>query len=298
MAPSTVESAESQWLAQLAAMRAALADLKLPLPKENEHLRKLYEEDFDFDEEISSGNSGDDVWDFISDGDSEEYSSGLVDGVEISQEIREVPYGREWLKNKCFLLAGSKQGLSAEDLQGQIIALLASDSGEEELQSTLTDIIGFDDLDFIIELITHQKELISSPPPTSNPENAAFGRLQTRRQREEALRRQDYEHKHAALSPSLDRDGPQYPHVYKAHSAGNTLSAGGRKYALPQGSERIEHEVWIDNLEIWAWLTITRNMKSTRFQPARLEHLKRVESSCRSPKWMVFVRGPSKATKR
>jgi antiviral helicase SLH1 len=243
MSHSTVESAEAQWLAQLAAMRAALADLKLPLKAVNSSQEKAYEEDFEFDEEYSSANSGDDVWDFISDEDGEEYSSDLVDGVEISPETIVVSYGPEWLKNKCTLLADRKQGLSEEDLQGQILAILASDSAEEELQSTLTDIIGFDDLDLLIELISHRKELSSSPSATSEPVDGVLGRLQTRRQREEALRRQDYEHKHAALGPSLDRDGPQYPHVYKAHSAGNTLSAGGRKYALPQGSERKEHDV-------------------------------------------------------
>ncbi len=243
MSLSVVESAEAQWLSQLAAMRAALADLKLPLPQTNDSLAKMYEADFDIDDEISSGNSGDDVWDFISNEDGEEYSSDLVDGVEISPEIRQVPYGPEWLKNECVRLAGSKQGLSTEDLQGQIIALLASDSGEEELQSTLTDVIGLEDLDFIIELISHRKELIAPPPPSFSPADTGLGRLQTRRQREDALRRQDYEHKHAALGPRLDRDGPQYPHVYKAHLAGNILSAGGRKYAVPQGSERKEHEV-------------------------------------------------------
>jgi antiviral helicase SLH1 len=246
MSPSAVESAEAQWLAQLSAMRAALADLKLPLSETNAEQKKPYEEEFNFDEEFSSGISGDDVWDFISDEDGEDYSSDLVDGVEISPEIGRVPYGQEWLRSKCVLIADNKQGLPAEDLQGQIIAILASDSGEEELQSTLTDIIGFDDLEFIIELISHRKELIPPPPPTSKSENTVFGRLQTRRQREEALRRQDYEHKHAPLGPSLNRDGPQYPHVYKAHSAGNTLSIGGRKYALPQGSERKEHAVCFD----------------------------------------------------
>jgi antiviral helicase SLH1 len=243
MSPSAVESAEAQWLAQLAAMRAALADLKLPLQEANVQHDKPYEEDLDLDEEISYGNIRDDVWDFISDEDEDEYSSDLVDGVEITTEISDVRYGPEWLKNKCTFLAQSKQGLSAEDLHGQILALLASNIGEEELQSTLTDIIGFDDLDFVIELISHQKELSSAPLAVPDSADSVLGRLQTRRQREEALRRQDYEHKHAALGPSLDRDGPQYPHIYKAHSAGNTLSAGGRKYALPQGSERQEHDV-------------------------------------------------------
>jgi len=114
---------------------------------------------------------------------------------------------------------------------------------EEELQSTLTDIIGFDDLDFVIELISHRADITTASPFATKKDESIFGKLQTKRQREEALRRRDYEHKHATLGPSIDRDGPQYPHVYKAHSAGNTLDSRGRKYALPMGSERKEHEV-------------------------------------------------------
>jgi antiviral helicase SLH1 len=57
------------------------------------------------------------------------------------------------------------------------------------------------------------------------------------------LRQRDYEHKNATLRPSLNRDEPQYPHVYKAHSAGNTLDSRGKKYALPMGSEKTQHEV-------------------------------------------------------
>ena len=72
--------------------------------------------------------------------------------------------------------------------------------------------------------------------------NGLHGRLQTRKEREATLRRRDYEHKHATLGPALNRDGPQYPNIYKAHNAGNTLGLDGKKYAVPVGSERIEHE--------------------------------------------------------
>ena len=108
---------------------------------------------------------------------------------------------------------------------------------------SLTDIIGYDDLDFVIELISHRKRILSSQElKDQRGTNAVLGRLQTKKEREEALRRQDYEHKHAELGPSLSRDGPKYPHVYKIHEAGNTLAVGGRKYALPIGSKREEHE--------------------------------------------------------
>jgi antiviral helicase SLH1 len=243
MSPSAIDSAEAQWLAQLAAMRAALTDLKLPPAQLSGDQGRKFEEELDFDEDLGSGPSGDDVWDFIADEEEDEYSSDLMDGVDAPAETPVLGYGLDWLQDKCISFAQKKQGLSAEDLQGQIVALLASDSGEEEIQSTLTDIIGFDDFDFIIELISHRSEIIPSLSFASKPKDNLLGKLQTRREREEALRKQDYEHKHAALAPALNRDGPHYPHVYKTHSAGNTLSHSGKKYALPAGSERKEHDV-------------------------------------------------------
>lgn len=254
MAPASLDAAEAQWQTHLAAMKAALADLKLPSNPPNGE-SSTYGLDFDFDEDddLTSGNSGDDVWDFISDGEGDVYSSDPNEDL-----IPDAPgnanvggYGPQWLASKCIGFASRKWGLSAEDLQEQIMALLASDSVEEELQSTLTDIIGFDDLDFVTELISHRKEITAASPFSPSKAEGIFGKLQTKRQREEALRRRDYEHKHATLGPSLDRDGPQYPHVYKAHSAGNTLDSRGRKYALPMGSERKEHEVLI---HVFPWL--------------------------------------------
>jgi antiviral helicase SLH1 len=241
MAPAALDSAEAQWQAQLAAMKAALAELKLP-EKTTHGEVDSYGSDIDFgDEGFTSGNNGEDVWDFISDSEEDLYSGDLNE--DLTPESETEGYGPQWLKSKCIGFASRKQGLSGEDLQEQIMALLASDSVEEELQSTLTDIIGFDDLDFVIELISHRKEITAPSPFSTNNDDGIFGKLQTKRQREEALRRRDYEHKHAELGPAQNKDEPQYPHVYKAHSAGNILDSRGRKYGLPLGSERKEHEV-------------------------------------------------------
>lgn len=242
MPPSAIDSAEAKWLSQMASMRAALADVKLPLPQANESQESLFGEDSDFGDMLSSPVSGDDVWDFISDNEEDGYSSDFVDSVDVTVELDGNGYDLEWLRAKCLSLSKRKQSLTAEELQGHIVALLASDGSDEELQATLTDIVGFDDLDFIIELISHRKGLMSSASNISKPSGGSMPRLLTRREREEALRQRDYEHKHKELGPSLDRDGPKYPHVYKAHSAGNTLTLGGRKYGLPLGSERKEHE--------------------------------------------------------
>jgi antiviral helicase SLH1 len=241
MAPSALDAAQAQWQAQLAAMRAALAELKLPPKPENGETTSYgIDIEYDDDDEFTSGNSGDDVWDFISDSEEDVYSSEPYEDDTPAESTG--GYGPQWLKSKCIGFASRKQGLSGEDLQEQIMALLVSDSVEEELQSTLTDIIGFDDLDFVIEIISNRKEITAASPFSAPKDDGIFGKLQTKRQREEALRQRDYEHKNATLGPSLDRDVPQYPHVYKAHSAGNILDSRGKKYALPMGSQRTEHE--------------------------------------------------------
>ena len=113
---------------------------------------------------------------------------------------------------------------------------------DDELQMLLADILGYSDLDFVIELIAHRRQVLSESYDDLGPMNGVLSHLQSREQREQALRRLDYEHKTAALEPAQNRNSPQYPHVYKVHSAGNTLAVGGRKYALPEGSKRTEHE--------------------------------------------------------
>jgi antiviral helicase SLH1 len=245
MAPAALDSAEAQWQTQFAAMRAALAELKLPTT--NVDTLSSYGSDFNFsDEDFTSGNSGDDVWDFISSSEDELWSSDAHDSFTPSSGLEISDFNPAWLKSKCENLAIRKQGFSASNLQEQIMAILASDSGEEELQSTLTDIIGFDDLDLVIELISHRKEVLSlreKEVRKGQTEGLFEGKLQTRKQREEALRKADFEHKNAVLGQAVNRDETMYPHVYKAHSAGNTLDSRGKKYALPAGSERTEHLV-------------------------------------------------------
>tara|TARA_R110002003_G_scaffold55_5_gene4994 strand:- start:49114 stop:54714 length:5601 start_codon:yes stop_codon:yes gene_type:complete len=105
---------------------------------------------------------------------------------------------------------------------------------DEELQMMLADIVGYEELDLVTELISHRRDILSSQrTEAASQNNGLVGRLQTRAEREEALRRQDFEHKHAPVAPAMDRGGPQYPHVYRTHEAGNKLSAYGKKYALP-----------------------------------------------------------------
>ncbi|KAI9786247.1 MAG: hypothetical protein M1839_007658 [Geoglossum umbratile] len=234
-------SLESQWLAQLAAMRTALAELKLPSRRDAQDADAGEKYGLDVltdSEDLSSASGSDDLWDYISDepddGGESEYRVDSVGGG--------LMYGVEWLREKCEKFTEKKAGLDAKELEEQILALLRFGGDGNELQSTLTDILGFDDLDLVIELIAHRNEITSAKYAPAGPSSSILGQLLTREEREAALRQQSYEHKTAKLAPRVDREGPQYPHVYKSHSAGNSLSLSGRKYVLPEGHKRIEHE--------------------------------------------------------
>ncbi|KAK8080640.1 Sec63 Brl domain-containing protein [Apiospora hydei] len=234
MAPhNSTSEAESQWRAQFEAMKLALAELKLPNASSNSYKGSV--DDFDLDDEdFTSGNSGDDVWDFISDSEEDLYSSDFFDDA-VDHDGDSSP-GPSWFTEQCAAVAARKNGLSADAFEAQILEVLSSGQSADEVQSHLTDLVGFDDLDFVIEILSKKDEIVSSyvSRETAQPSG---NRLLTKAEREDALRRKDFEHKNATLAPTMHKE-VQYPHVYRSHTAGNTLSHSGNKYALPAGSER------------------------------------------------------------
>ncbi|KAI6798733.1 Sec63-domain-containing protein [Hortaea werneckii] len=231
MSPSA-DSAASQWLEQLAAMRAAIADLKLP---ETNGESGKHELGFDLDDDdLSPASPTDDIWDLISE-DEEDFSDGSLEPPAVD-EVAAVG-SQEWLGQKCAEVASKGTGLDSEALQEQIVAILASDSSDEELQMTLADTLGFEELDLVSDLIATRKHLLSQP--VKQPSG-----LLSKAERDARLRQADIDHKTASLAAAQNRGGEQYPHVYKAHDAGNTLSSQGKKYALPMGSERIERPLY------------------------------------------------------
>lgn len=113
---------------------------------------------------------------------------------------------------------------------------------DDQLQSLLADMLGYDDLDLVMELIQHRPEIVACFTRVSAAQQGggedALLKLMTPEQREAALRQADLEHKSRPLGPKLADPSINYPHVYRAHEAGNTLSAFGKKYSLPLGSVR------------------------------------------------------------
>ncbi|KAJ5715510.1 uncharacterized protein N7483_012691 [Penicillium malachiteum] len=233
---ATITSTESQWLSQLAAMRQAIADLKLP--KELPHDTTGYgsDMDLDLDEDYSSPGTVDDVWDIIS-SDEETDDQDEVNEMSFPQTL---PYDRVWLEAKCQEVS-ARSSMNAAELCQQIIATLAADTDDAELQMSLAEIVGFEDLDLVIELIAHRTEILSDKPQRveAQTDGLVSGRLLTRAEREEALWQRDLEHKNAPLMAAQTRGEPAYPHVFKLHSSGNLLSAAGKKFGLPVGSKHL-----------------------------------------------------------
>lgn len=238
----SIAATESQWLSQLAAMRQAIADLKLPQDLPHESISYGSDIDLDIDDDYSSPGTNDDVWDIISSDDETSDDLDDLDGLDGLHLAPGSSYNRFWLEDKCQDLAMRNSTMDATELAQQVIATLAADSNDDELQMSLAEIVGFDDLDLVIELIAHRGEILSDKGPRleSQTDGLMAGRLQTRAEREHALQQRDFEHKSAALMPAQTRSEPSYPHVFKQHTSGNTLSASGKKYGLPLGSEQIE----------------------------------------------------------
>ncbi|KAF3939588.1 hypothetical protein ABW19_dt0201724 [Dactylella cylindrospora] len=205
------------------------------------------------DLETSSSEDEDDlfdIYDYDDDGssDSEElYEAGGQQGSSLA-----VPhYNQHWLLTQMEAVAlrtGSAMGSS--DLYDNVLQMLQSSTSDLELQASLPDILGFEELDLIGELIKYRQDIIRPPAasaPTASRGFAVDGfNLLTPAQQKERLKQADFTHKTQQLGPKLIQPETHYPHVYKSHDAGNTLSFTGRKYALPYGSISQDFEVRLE----------------------------------------------------
>ena len=120
-------AAESQWLAQLAAMRDAIAGLKLD---QSNGSMQDYGCDLLVEDDDLTGDSGnDDIWDVFSEEEDNDYCSDLLDGEEsfLDRNTSIDGYDPSWLHGKCLEFTSGKSGLDASELQQELSALLASD---------------------------------------------------------------------------------------------------------------------------------------------------------------------------
>lgn len=141
MSPSILDdSALTRWLAQLTAMREAIAELKATGVQQNGQIREygceITLEDGDEEDDSSNPDLSYDFWDSEDEQKHIELNgSSSFDERDFtfSNGINGSEYGLEWLVDKCAEFAKRHPGMIAVELQEQIIALLTSNSSGTEV---------------------------------------------------------------------------------------------------------------------------------------------------------------------
>ncbi|CAG8588117.1 16579_t:CDS:10, partial [Funneliformis mosseae] len=187
---------------------------------------------------------------------------------------KNVSYDKEWLLGQCRLHIASfcdaDGAITPERLCTSIFTLLRSDMGDDDIQTELVDLIGFDNLNFVTTLVTKRltileniisKSLLVETPPEKDLNSAnilGFSADKLRAIREQALR---------TFTPSEN-----YKHVF-AHT-NHVLSVFGTTYSLPVGTIRKDFD---DHEEII--IPITR--RAPQIENERLIHLNETDNLCR-----------------
>ena len=244
-----------------------------------------HEEEDEEEYTLAPRDSPRDVWDYIPDDELDglilDFDNGLSSYQSASASGPVTESRLCWLAQQCEEVAGRRSGLDPTALEAQILDLLSGPGGDNEVQGALTDLVGFEDLEFVITLLARRGEVVAASFSKDSRERGAEGkevgkgiRLLTKAQRDERLRRRDREHKAAPLAPAQEK-AEEYPHVYRAFAAGNALDHTGKGYALPVGSQRKEFEKY-EEYEIPAGKT------GTLAPGRRLVNIKDMDGLCRN----------------
>ncbi|CUM54439.1 uncharacterized protein AC631_04380 [Debaryomyces fabryi] len=110
--------------------------------------------------------------------------------------------------------------------------ILTSSPGDEELQSSLFDILGFEEFELISKIVQNKSQLLAS----DNTNDVKEQRFLTPEERAQQLIENHERAKNQKLGPKQLRQ--EYPHVFKKPDVGNMLSITGKKFSLPVGTTR------------------------------------------------------------
>lgn len=67
----------------------------------------------------------------------------------------------QWLRSQLNQVA-SQSSMTTDELYSTVLGIVTSESSDDDLQSTLPEIIGYEHLDLIIEIISRRQSLIDS----------------------------------------------------------------------------------------------------------------------------------------
>src|SRR6266480_318436 len=158
MSPSPLfETTASQWLHQMATMRAAIAELKLP----TDSTTAEYGHDLLLDDEdLSHTFDNDDILVLLNDLDG--YNSRAEENTSTTKDSYAAPktYNSDWLIQQCTRLARKNGIFDADSLFDHIKALLTTDGNEDELQMNLVEVLGYQELDLVADVISHRRNIV------------------------------------------------------------------------------------------------------------------------------------------
>lgn len=148
---------------------------------------------------------------------------GNVSSIAVSSDL-------ELIQNECTRISTSRDQ-DPNDTLSIIKGVISGNPGDEELQSSLFDILGFDEFDLISKIVQNKTALLDQDKDQDSL------RLLSPEDRAQMVIDNFEKGKNQKLLPKSANQ--KYPHVYKNPDVGNMIAITGKKYALPQGTERL-----------------------------------------------------------
>lgn len=124
----------------------------------------------------------------------------------------------------------SARGQNENDILTIVRGIVEENAGDDELQSALFDVLGFEELELIAKVVQNRQAVLEAEEESEGGEISAEQRVQQLIMNRE-------KRKNEPLAPKLVAKG-QYPHVFKKPDVGNVIAITGKSHLLPAGTTR------------------------------------------------------------
>lgn len=129
------------------------------------------------------------------------------------------------------------QSTDHSNLYDSIKSILETSTSDEQIQSSLFDVLGFEHIELISTIIQNKDALLND-----NEEQEDENRFLTPEERVQLLIDNQEKGKHEKLAPKSASS--EYPHVYKKEDLSRFMAATGKGFALPAGTERYSYPTY------------------------------------------------------
>lgn len=180
---------------------------------------------------------------------------------QISDESSQKASAAAEIANGCKRISLARNEADGDTLD-MVRSIVEQNTGDEELQSALFDILGFEEFELISKIIQNKSAVLDEPTEDSS--------ILTAEDRVKQLITARERGKNEKLAPKITSRG-EYPHVFKKPEVGNVIAITGKLYSLPAGTTRDSYPTH-EELVI-PYPTNVANRYITDSQLVRIEHL-------------------------